>query len=352
MDILDSAAVAKRARWRFELNSSASSRFLLFYACLLGLGVLGDIIWCELRPSAVLWGQILPELHYFGILFVAIRLGPGFGLAGACVAAVLHTTAVAMTCGDADSQIGRVVMFAAAGLIAAWATKYRSAGLGAENLARSTAESVQTPLSELGRMMPEVVQQFLTPIASIEGAGYLLEESDLSDERRQEFINIIRKECRRLEILVELLDFTQSRFSAYEEANIPMLIDEVIERCRAAANSRIVLLNGTDQNLPRLRCDPELIKYALQTLTMGAIRGIAHEGDIEVSAKLTAGQIVVHIKTRAEGLTPPLNSTLNDPGGIDLALVQQIVNRHHGSMRTAPSGEAMVISVNLPLRPE
>jgi signal transduction histidine kinase len=200
-------------------------------------------------------------------------------------------------------------------------------------------------------MMPDLVQQLLTPIASIEGAGYVLEECDLSNDKRREFVGIIRKECRRLELLVETLDFTDSRARVYEEVSVSRLLDEVMEWCRMTADSRITLRNVTPVNSTRIRCDQELIKYALQTLTVSAIRAIRESGTIELSADLAREEILITVKAYSE---PPVSPSMDagitrDLSGTDLAIVQQILKRHRGSVRMAPSAGGLMIYMILPL---
>ncbi len=243
-------------------------------------------------------------------------------------------------------------MFAVVGLIAGLAAKGRASSFQTGGTAHGTVETNRgLSLSELGRMMPEVAQQLLTPIASIEGAGYVLADADLSDNKRQEFVDIIRRECRRLQVLVELLDFTQSRFSACQEINVSRLLDEIVEQSRTNAGSRIALRNVTPADLPRLRCDPELIKYAVEILITGAIHAIPQHGEIELSANLASAKIVVQINARAEPSGMPLDTLLaRNHGEIDSAVVQQIIHRHRGSLRVDPNTRGATISVLLPLK--
>ena len=352
MQIPGARAIPNWAHSHFWESSSLFWRWLLPYVSMLTLGVLGDVTYCKLTPFPPIWTQILPELHYDGIVFLATRFGAGAGFGAACLAGLLHTTAIAITCSEPSSQKGHLVMFAVVGIIAGLASKGRADSARTEAIPPADAESSRSfSLSELGRMMPEVMQQFLTPIASIQGAGYVLGDGDLSDDKRQEFVEIIRKECRRLEVLVELIDFTQSRFSAYEEPNVARLLEEIVDQCRTNTGSRIALRSVAPVDLPRLRCAPELIKYALQTLTTDAIRAIPQHGHVELSANSISGKIVIHIEARATPPGPPLDIALTrDQGGIDLAVVQQIVDRHRGSVRVDPNGGGASISMILPLK--
>jgi len=102
MDIFGSATITKWANRRLGENPGAYSRWLLPYVLMLALGILGDITWCKLMPSPVLWAQILPELHYIGIIFLGTRFGDIWGVGSARVARVLHVTVVALACPQPD----------------------------------------------------------------------------------------------------------------------------------------------------------------------------------------------------------------------------------------------------------
>jgi len=245
-------------------------------------------------------------------------------------------------------------MFAGIGLITGWISKGQyNYAVRAEPAMHAAPEVGRgSSFADLGRMMPELVQQLLTPIASIEGAGYVLEESDLSDDKRREFVGIIQKECRRLELLVEMLDFTDSRSRVHEDASVSRLLDEVVERCRTTADSRIKVGNVAPIDTIRIRCDPELMKYALQTLTANAIRAIRQSGTVELSAILASGEVVITVEARTE---PPGSASLNatvarDLSGPDLAIVQQILNRYRGSARMVPTSSGLTTYINLPLK--
>jgi signal transduction histidine kinase len=325
--------------------------WLMLYLLFFTLGTLGDLLYCKLAPPPGFWAQTLPELHYMGVVFAATRFGAAVGLAAACAAAISNLAVMAMAC-SAPPQGAHPAMFAVIGLVAALTRPRRGPAFDeSEPTVRALEErGNKVPLSELGRMMPELVHRFRTPIASIEGAGFVLEDADLSDEKRKEFVAIVQKECRRLELLVELLDFTQSRTSVDQEVDVTRLLDEVIGLCRPKADSGIVLRNTTRHDFPRLRCDRKLIKEAAHALTTNAIYAIAQNGELELSADLGPGEIVIRVHARSEQLDMPFDAPVIHKGNvIDLAIVQQIVGGHGGSVRMDPGARGgITFSMILP----
>jgi signal transduction histidine kinase len=314
-------------------------RWLTLYGCMLTLGVAADLVSCEYAPLPLFWAQVLPQLHYIAVVFMSTRFGAAIGLAAACVAALLHSMVIIITCVQPVFQTGHFAMFGAIALTAGLVASLKNTESGeSHGIATRVADEYGrgVSLSELGRMTPELVHQFLTPIASIEGAGFVLEDSDLSDDKRQELVAIIRKECRRLGLLVELLDFTQSRNSILRDVDIPGLLDEVIGLCRPKAEPALVLRNTSRRDLPRVQCDPHLVTHAVHALVTNAMRAISPNGELELSVDLPPGEIVVRVLARADHLDASVGSASNPKRRVDLAVVRQIVTNNCGSLRVEP----------------
>jgi len=279
----------------------------------------------------------VPQLHYIAVLLAAIRFGVIGGVAAACVAGVAHITMLAMTCGTVTSQGGHLAMFAAVGLIAGWLRERRTPAIVEDTGITTNGAAGQNrdlSRSQIGYLTPELVHQFLTPIASIEGAGFVLEDSDLSDDKRQEFVGIIRKECRRLERLIELLDVTQSHSLEYQDVDIARLLDEAIRLCPPKPETRVTVRNTQGQNTFRIHCKPELIKHAVQVLTTIAMEAIPQNGQVELSGDHDVRENVIRVYARADHSGAQFDpAMLYNRNASDFAVAQQILNRQGGAVR-------------------
>src|SRR3954453_15545078 len=214
------------ASW-FDESHGLVWHWLPLYVLSVTLGVVADVAYCRLGPRPAMWAQILPEIHYIGVIYAAVSFGARIGLVAGCVAGLLHLAALTVACDQPGSQLDHLTMFAGIGLITGWISKGQyNYAVRAEPAMHAAQEGGRgSSFADLGRMMPELVQQLLTPIASIEGAGYVLEESDLSDDKRREFVGIIQKECRRPELLLLMLDFTSSCSRSYQDVSVSTLLD-------------------------------------------------------------------------------------------------------------------------------
>lgn len=344
-----------RFKWandQFGTDLTGSWRWLAAYVLMLALGLFGDFTSCDLGPLTPFWAQVVPQLHYIAILVAAIRFGLTGGIAAACIAGVTHLTMLAMTCGTVTSQGGHLAMFAAVGLMAGWLRERRAPALveGPRLTTNGTSEQDRDfARSHLGYLTPELVHQFLTPIASIEGAGFVLEDSDLSDDKRREFVGIIRKECRRLERLIELLDVTQSHSLEYQDVDIVRLLDEAIRLCRPKPEVRVTVRNTQGQNAFRIHCKPELIKHAVQVLTTIAMEAISQNGQVELSGDHDIRENVIRVYARADHAGAQFDpAMLYNRNAADLAVAQLILNRQGGMVRAELPPGGISFSMVLP----
>src|SRR5262249_42648981 len=159
-------------------------------------------------------------------------------------------------------------------------------------------------LPALGRVVAGLVRQFRTPVTSIEGAGWVLEDSRLPDEKRQELVGIIRKESHRLNrVLSDVLDFTRPRKPRFRAVDLSTLVDEVIQLAGPKDHGPFFLFQkDISPDFPPLRCDPEQIRQALLNLAMNAIQATPGGGQIEISAQIEDGEAVIKVNDHGRGI--------------------------------------------------
>src|SRR5436305_9429246 len=91
-------ALSKWTRDRFGEDLAVYWRWLVLYAFLLITGVLGELVSCAWAPSSVFWAQVLPQLHYLGVVLAALLFGVSGGLAAACLVGVAQITVISTAC--------------------------------------------------------------------------------------------------------------------------------------------------------------------------------------------------------------------------------------------------------------
>ena len=340
-------------------------------------GILGITIAHYATPaSSVLWHNVFQRLYYLPIVFTAIYFGWLGGLAAAaCVAAcyIPHIfTAWGQFPGYSMNQYAEIAVFflvgAVTGLLADRERKRKQElEQTAEQLSKVYAELQDSfeqlkradRLSAIGHLSAGLAHEIRNPLASIEGAVGILEQRELSEERRVEFLAILKKECRRLNrLLTNLLDFARPRRPNYQIVDVGQILSSVVSlAAHMASQSSITLRADVPSSLPPVECDPEQLKQVILNLTINAIQAMPDGGEILLSARTKNSNILIQVKDQGCGIGPedldkvfnPFFTTKENGTGLGLSMAHQIVSQHGGIL----SGErnpdkGMTFSVLLP----
>jgi signal transduction histidine kinase len=348
-----------------------SSRKWLPVVLPFAVGVIGSNLDWSLADEPAAWGGVLASLYYIPIVIAAVSLGLRPAAFVSLVAGGSHGLIGVMVRGDPLlACVAQTMMFLFVAVttakLAEW-LRSQPAAAGHSNpsptstLAQSFNEVQDgSQMSALGRVVVGLVRQFRTPLTSIEGAGWVLEDSRLPDEKRQEFVGIIRKESHRLDrVLSDVLDFARPRRPRYQTVDLANLIEEVTQLASPKDHGPFFLFQTEiAPDFPRLRCDPEQIRQALLNLVMNAIQASPGGGQIEISARVEQGNAVVRVKDHGRGIPPAIASKIFDPFftthenslGLGLPLAVHIVADHGGRIAVEASSErGTCMSVWLPV---
>ena len=266
------------------------------------MGDLAQCAWIQL-PA---WGiPLFAAFHYVAILLAAGGFGLEIGLGAAVLTAASHIIVKMTACGETISQQGEVVSFIAVGLLAGFLVKRKRASSGSVSRNLDTGGDRQALLG--------FVRGVRAPLSAIESAGYLLEDSVLTEANHREVAAIILRECHRLDVLVRLLEFGHARLPAYREVNLSSVLDEIV-RCGAplAEAASITLRKAEDADL-RVNCDSELLEQVGLNLLANAIRVTEHGDEIVLSARMDKNNAVIEISNPRGGLLGQLGTTTMTP---------------------------------------
>jgi two-component system sensor histidine kinase HydH len=335
------------------------------------VGLLGSSLQTLQSGTAGAAGEITTSLYYIPIVIAAMSLGARAAVVVSLAAGTAHGVTVWLSRGDSLVQpLAGTMLFLCVGLttakLAEW-LKHRSVSIASikdpqtESLERSFNQVQDTSeMPALGRVVVGLIRQFRTPVASIEGAGWVLEDSRLPDEKRQEFVGIIRKESHRLNrVLSDVLDFTRPRKPRYETVALSKLVDEVIQLAGPRDHGPFCLFK-TDipADFPSLRCDPEQIRQALLNVAINAVQASPAGGQIEVTARIEQGYGIIRVRDHGRGIPAAILDKIFDPFfttcenslGLGLSVAAHIISEHGGKIAIeGTSGHGSCVSLSLPV---
>ncbi len=328
-------------------------------------------------PSFVLTNKAVQYLFFLPVTMGALWFGWLGGLATAAAAAVCYLPRIIAGGGSAYSaeQYGELLDFlvigGVLGFLAERERRYRNQleETGAE--LRRTYEKLQASLESLkqaerlsavGQLSANLAHEIRNPLASIGGAAELLQTGGLDRAETEEFLEIIRKESKRLgRLLTDLLDYARPKPPEFGLVSVDSLAGPTAGLLSVvAAKSNVTLTVEPAPDLPPLRCDPGQIKQVLVNLVMNAIQAMPGGGEVRVSARREGGRVAIEVRDQGEGIAAkdlgkifsPFYTTKKAGTGLGLAVAQQIAIGHGGEMRVeANSPRGAVFTVLLPAAP-
>jgi two-component system, NtrC family, sensor histidine kinase HydH len=329
--------------------------------------------------TATHWIYILQRLYYIPIALAGLSMGLRGGLAVALlsgIAFMVGTPSIwTVSRVDVLDQCLEVCVFCLVGGVAGVLTDRRkkqdlALRQAAEQL-RSAHEELQNNfegmkraerLSALGQLSAGLAHEIRNPLASIEGAAAVVKRECQSEERRQEFLDIIQKESRRLnQLLTTFLTFARPNTPNLKVVEIEDLLDSVIVLAQHVEESgRRNLKKDVQPGLSRLECDPEQLKQVLFNLVMNAMQATPPGGAVMLSAREDDKEVTIDVQDQGCGISKDSLERIFDPffttkeagTGLGLSTAHQIVSQHGGMLtvaRNSPDGVTMRVSLPQPL---
>ncbi len=341
------------------------------------LGIIGITLLRDLTPdSHTWWRSIVQQAFILPVIVAAIYFGWRGGLAAVAFAAVCSTHLMTMqvTGNQLYANVAQLINLVLAALVTGMlADRERKHKQALEKTTRELGSVYQElqdnfermkrseRLYALGQMSAGLAHEIRNPLASIEGAAAVLQQEPCSEKRSLEFLQIIQKECRRLNrMLTNFLEFARPRPPQYRMADVGQILDSVIALTAHAVGKRTVEFRKViPPNLPLLECDPEQLKQVILNLALNSIHAMPDGGEIVLSVCQQDGKVVIEVRDQGCGLNPehldnifdPFFTTKEDGTGLGLPVAHQIVT-HHGGVLTAKNNvdKGMTFSVLLPLK--
>jgi two-component system, OmpR family, sensor histidine kinase KdpD len=303
-----------------------------------------------LRPIAPVLS--LGVLYVFAVVAVAVVYGLAYAIPVSVASMLtfnflflppLHTFALR----DSANWVALAVYLAVAVVVSDLATRSR-------RLARQAVEAETLRQSDAVKtaILHAVSHDLRSPLTAIRAASEGLESPalDLTGADREELLETIRIEVRRLERLVEnLLDL--SRLEAGPTVRRPELwtMDALLARAleqlgRDADRVRVALEPG----LPPTQVDAAHIERVLVNLLENALKFSSPSDLVDVSAGLESGQVVVRVRDRGPGVMPDDRERIFEPfergglgrgSGLGLAIARGFAEANGGHVRLEALGE-------------
>ena len=186
-----------------------------------------------------------------------------------------------------------------------------------------------------------------TPIFSLAGFVELLQDEELEEEERQQFLGQIREQTERLQKLAfELLDLSKLEAGSLELRPEPT---DVGDLARNVATEFTPALVQHDSHLElrlsrsplRAECDPERVAQIMRILIDNALSHTPTGTDVFVSATRANGQVRLAVRDHGPGIRRELLPRIFEPfvttddaagSGLGLAIARELAERMEGRL--------------------
>ncbi len=344
---------------------SPSTRIVLTALAILAASVLHYVT----PHSRLLLHNLFQKLYYLPIIYAAIAFGWRGGLLAAMASALCYIPHILTWRHQpyyAMSQYAELILFflvgATTGLLADQGRKRRQQLEATTRQLQESLEQVKRAdrLSAVGQLAASLAHEIRNPLGSIEGATNIIRSPATSDEIREGSLNIIQKECQRLNrLLTNLLDFARPRLPEFRAVDLPRLIDSIFALVGPNAQLQHVVLKKSVLHAPvSLKSDSEQLKQVLLNLVINAIQAMPAGGELEVAIDQRDGQAIISVKDQGAGIAEENMDRIFDPffttkeagTGLGLSVAHQVITQHGGRIQAERNPDrGMTFSISLPL---
>ena len=214
------------------------------------------------------------------------------------------------------------------------------------------------------RFIATASHELRTPIFSLGGFLELLEDEELDDDTRREFVAVVREQVARLgKLATDLLALSRLEAGSLElrpeETDLGDLAGQVTSEFAPALvkhDSQIELRLGDGEPIEAV-CDPERVVQILRILIDNALTHTPEGTGVVVTASRDNGSVRLGVCDDGPGLGPDAAERVFEPfytsddaqgSGLGLAIARELAERMRGSLEVETAPGRTTFSLELP----
>ncbi len=204
-------------------------------------------------------------------------------------------------------------------------------------------------MAAVGRLTAAIAHEINNPLHSIRNCLHLAGRDELSEDSRQEYLELAREETERLMNTVrQMLDFYRPSALDRKPADLNALVDRVIKLLDAQFSSQqVILTRQYAPDLPLVLVVANQIQQVFFNLFLNAIEAMPPGGEITITTAYENGHVVALVADSGPGIAPekreeifePFVSSKENGLGLGLTVSYGVVTAHGGSLSLLPDGD-------------
>ncbi|HEX9004251.1 MAG TPA: ATP-binding protein [Blastocatellia bacterium] len=216
-------------------------------------------------------------------------------------------------------------------------------------------------LAAAGQLAAQFAHEVGTPLNLISGHVQLL-AARTDDQKTRDRLDLVSSQISRIERIVRnMLDATRRPRPQLEPVDLNALLRRIFEvTAPTLAAHQVELVTDFDDFLPPVLGDGEQLQQVFINLVNNGLDAMPDGGQLTFSTAVVNGQISVGCRDTGEGIKEEIRQRIFDPlfttklsgrgSGLGLAVVQQILREHGGSIAVGSSdGPGAEFQIQLPI---
>lgn len=231
------------------------------------------------------------------------------------------------------------------------------------NLLASELSGVETLRTDF---VANVSHELKTPLAVMQNYGTLLQQPELSDQKRLEYAKAITEASRRLaNLITNILKLNklenQQLFPALEEYDLGEQLCECLLQFEDAWEKKEINIETDVEDGVRIKSDADLLSHVWTNLISNAIKFTEAGGTVSLTMKSSEHHVTVTVSDTGCGMTPEVgahifekfyqgdSSHATQGNGLGLALVKRVVDIMRGEISVeSVRGKGSTFTVKFP----
>ena len=212
-----------------------------------------------------------------------------------------------------------------------------------------------------GRVARVIAHEIRNPLTNIDLSASHLENDRLGMEDKKTFLDIIARNSRRInELINELLSATKFTDLKYEEIRVDELLDESLKEAFDRAQlSQVSIEKNYSKEKIWLNVDRARMKIALLNIIVNAMEAMTgRQGRLNLETALVNGHCMITIQDNGQGMDSetlakvfdPYFTSKSDGNGLGMTNTQNIILNHKGKIEVFSEegkGTSFIITLNI-----
>jgi signal transduction histidine kinase len=229
------------------------------------------------------------------------------------------------------------------------------------DLELSQAQLIQAEkLAATGRLAASMAHEINNPLQAIHNCLHLVLNRPLTDEKKQNYLNMAQEEVERLSaIVVRTLDFYRPSKGRVTRTQVNDLVESVLALAgKKLQHGHVQVHRRLATNLPPLLAVADQLTQVLLNLVINAAEAMPQGGELTITTARVDNWIDVSFSDTGPGISAEEASKIFEPfyttkatgTGLGLAISYGIIERHGGRITvTSEPGHGATFTVQLPV---